>query len=152
MKSGDGINGDITSGVVPYSAVNSLAFPISPLLAGKTAAITVAYKKSDAISFDVNSFYYGCVLGTLENIVSAPIICKISVGGYDRTGRRVAFQQFTYTPPPLSLKSTMSKAVLDDNFKTLHHVAFVTTYDSVRQLGVSLMDNLDFTITANVSR
>ncbi|KAK9773577.1 hypothetical protein AB5N19_11055 [Seiridium cardinale] len=77
-------------GVKPYSKQNVLGFPIV-MLGGVGAAITTTYAGSNAMGFSLDKFWFGCVLGTAENVVSAPINCRFSVVGYDSIGKRVGF-------------------------------------------------------------
>ncbi|KAH6654829.1 hypothetical protein BKA67DRAFT_659096 [Truncatella angustata] len=151
IKAGVGVDGDIISGVVPYSRQNTVGLPIVPL-GGVGAAITTTYAGSNAVSFDLNSLWFGCVLGTVDNVVSAPINCKIAVGGYDGTGKRIGFEQFIFTPPALSLRANMIQARFDNTFKGVSRVVITTTYESIRQLGVTLMDNIDYIVSANITK
>lgn len=149
VKAGDGVNGDITTGLVPYSKTNSIAYGIMPLN-GIRPEITTNYTNSKAVSFELNSFWYGCVVGKVTDIVSAPADCKISVKGYDRSGKRVGFQQFTYTPFNSDMVTEMQQARLDIHFVGLARVIFSTTYESVRHLGVTLFDNMEYIVTAKI--
>jgi hypothetical protein len=147
VKEGTGLDGQQTTGVVPVSKTNVIGTP----LGNATAAMQIAYQNSVALSFDLASFYFGCVLGTLENTNSAPTPCKVAVGGYNTAGKRVALAQFTFTPPPRTLKANMVLATLDATFKGLSRAIFVTSYNVRNQLGAALFDNFEYTVFANIT-
>lgn len=151
MKVGFGLEGTIPTGVIPFTKTNAVAAPIVPFL-GQQSVIQTTYPGSVAASFDLNEFYFGCVLGTVQNLISAPINCKVAIGGYNKAGKRVGFAQFSFIPPDSTLLTVMQKAPLDGTFKNLDKVVLVTTYDSVRQLGVTLFDNIAYSISANITK
>lgn len=97
--------------------------------------------------FDFNSFYFGCVIGTLESAASAPVACTVTVTGY-RFGVKLASQSFSFNPGPAAVTAPMTKANLGFAFNDVDKVTFSTSYAGSSATGATLLDNLSY-ITAS---
>jgi hypothetical protein len=148
---GTGFNGQVTKGIIPRTPPNALGYGVVVNLGDPSPTITIDYDSSNATSFDLHNFWFGCALGAISSLAVPPVTCVVFAGGYDNTGRRVALQQVAFVPTNASsLTEAMVLATLNDNFKNLADVVFVSRYNTVTQLGVTLIDNVNFTVTAKL--
>lgn len=45
-------------------------------------AITLDFTDSETVAYDLLSFFFGCALGTEENVSSEPVNCTFTLTGY----------------------------------------------------------------------
>lgn len=151
VKLGTGFNGQVTKGIIPRTPPNALGYGVVVNLGDPSPTITIDYDSSNATGFDLHNFWFGCALGAISSLAVPPVTCVVFAGGYDNTGRRVALQQVAFVPANASsLTEAMVLATLNDNFKNLADVVFVSRYNTITQLGVTLIDNVNFTVTAKL--
>ncbi|KAI4597730.1 hypothetical protein KJ359_004005 [Pestalotiopsis sp. 9143b] len=149
VKLGTGFNGQVTKGIIPKTPPNALGYGVVVNLGDPSPTITVSYANSSAVSFDLYNFWFGCALGAVSSLATPPVTCVTFVGGYDGTGKRVALQQSAFVPAnATSDTAPMVQAVLNDGFRNLASAIFVTKYNTQTQLGVTLIDNVNYTVTA----
>ncbi|ETS73475.1 hypothetical protein PFICI_14421 [Pestalotiopsis fici W106-1] len=129
--------------VSAHSIPNVLAFGNLDRLSDPYPYITSKYSGSSG-TFDLQSFYYGCILGNLAGS------CTITIAGY-RNGQRVAGQQLSFRPTS-RLSSNMTQIILDNTYQGLDSVRFVTVFTDRASNpglgGATFLDDLQFTLTA----
>lgn len=144
-------NNDI--GVLAQSAPNTAAFANGDdvtLLQGQPK-ITTVYSDSTIVAFDFHSFYFGILLGTENEVASAPMSGSVTVTGIDTNGRTVATQTFAFVAN--GLQQQMVKAVLGPQFSCLRDAVFVLNGPAGGLLSVTgnatlavTMDNVETTV------
>ncbi|KAL8688348.1 MAG: hypothetical protein Q9218_005722 [Villophora microphyllina] len=86
------------SGIKPQSPNNAVAY--GPLNTAtdiqKRPAVTAVYQGSTINSFDLESFWYGCVSGLENDIANYPIPCEIFLEFIDTSGNSVKKQSFDF--------------------------------------------------------
>jgi len=94
-------------------------------------------------SFDLTSFYFGCVIDTHVNGVTEDIGCTIAVTGYFADGKGIApVQTYSFAPTKGALQaSPLNKAVLPATFAGLVNVTFGVA-DMVGAATVLIVDDL----------
>ncbi|KAI9719760.1 MAG: hypothetical protein M1812_003248 [Candelaria pacifica] len=121
-----GVNGVAITGVVPQSSPNTIATGVNEnLVFGTTAQITRNYTGSKVKYFDLEYFYFGCVVNTAETVASAPEMCTVSVTGF-LPGSNTAIDtiDFNYSPG-LKVMAPMIQANLPPTFSLLERVEIV---------------------------
>lgn len=125
--------------MLPKSSPNTGAFGATTILTqGQPQLLTSG---TNTKYFDFQSFYFGCVAGTVESVASAPVDCTTTVTGY-KAGKQVAKQSFNYSPG-VAVTAPMTRASLSYAFKDIDHATFSTSY-SVSAGGATLLDNLSY--------
>jgi hypothetical protein len=79
-------------GVVPHSGDNMAAINVVTQLSG-TPMLTTNYASSNIESFQLESFYYGCVLQLANRATAVPIACNIYITGYKGSDNTVSASQ-----------------------------------------------------------
>lgn len=143
-----GVSGAVIAGVRPESSPNVGAYDArADLLDGASPKITTQYPGSVTETFDLEKFYFGCVVATAEAVISAPISCSVRVQGY-KASIAVADQTFEFNAPLLTLVEDMDEATLNDQFKDVDTVTFTTEYNGVpvvgNLVGATLIDSLSY--------
>ncbi|KAJ8112452.1 hypothetical protein OPT61_g5179 [Boeremia exigua] len=93
----------LVPGVAPNSGNNYAGIQVVSQLSG-TPMLTVNYASSNIESFQLDSFYFGCVIQLANGVTAIPSACKINVTGYKGTdnnvaaGQQVCSQSYSYTP------------------------------------------------------
>lgn len=125
--------------VKPNTPNNLAAF--GGILGGGSASISSTGTSID--HFDLNSFYFGCALGTVVSVAGVPASCTITVRGFtDDAGTQLAAQEdFCYTVPTLNLSTGMVLATLPPSFKNLRRV----TYTVAGTATAGLIDTVAYT-------
>lgn len=118
-------------------------------------------------TFDFESFYFGCVVMTLEavcfpfsrlniyqgtvaniyiQVASVPLSCDVTVTGF-KASLEVARETFSFEYDLLTdlLTADVVKAELSDTFKGIDSATFSTEYDISDAVGATLLDNLSYT-------
>ncbi|KAK6223869.1 hypothetical protein LQW54_000013 [Pestalotiopsis sp. IQ-011] len=129
--------------VSAQSKPNVLAYGKLDKLSDPYPYITSKYSGSTG-TFDLQSFYYGCILGNLAGS------CTIFLAGY-KNSQRVAGTQFDYRPSG-RFASNMTQIILDSTFKGLDSVRFVTVFtDRATNPGLggaTFLDNIQYTLNS----
>ena len=160
-------------GVPPNTPSNMAGFtlvnPVS-LLKGPPA-MSVNYPDSTVDFFDLESFWYGCVLPTQETVASSPISCDITVTGFsDIAGeQQVCKQTFQFRVDGLvssliggtpvgdqlvTVSKPMLKANLNAGFRGVRKVVFAVADRSLLPslLTVALLDTVEYTVYSKFSQ
>ncbi|KAF2127399.1 hypothetical protein P153DRAFT_358991 [Dothidotthia symphoricarpi CBS 119687] len=93
----------VQPGVTPHSGLNYGAINVASQLSG-TPMLTTNYASSKIESFQLESFYFGCVLQLGQGATAVPTACNINVTGYkgsDNTvsaSKQVCSQSYSYNP------------------------------------------------------
>jgi hypothetical protein len=93
----------VTPEIVPHSGTKFAAIGLPDMLRG-TSMLTTNYPSSNIESFQLESFYYGCVIQVLNGDTAVPTVCTINVTGYkgsDNTvadSQQVCSQTYSYNP------------------------------------------------------
>lgn len=129
--------------MTPQSAPNVAAYGIGAELVEGPATITADYADSTTKSFDLESMYFGCVVNTVESVVSPPAACTVKATAYDENDYAVAAQNFEYNPAALAAR--MDRAEFGSGFSNIKKVEFetVATLDEVVS---TLFDDIKYTI------
>lgn len=135
-----GVGGLVLIGIIAQSPPNVIGNGLQDsLLQGPPVIKTGKGVKS----FDLESFYFGCVLDTAASAASVPPACKLTVNGFDAHGKKIADQDFQFTPK--GLKSPMAHAKLSSKFRGLDHVTFSTS-TALDALTSTLYDNFSYKV------
>jgi hypothetical protein len=146
-------------GVTPNSRPNYAAFSAlatATITEGQPSMMT-NYEDSTIDHFDLQSFYYGCVVASQASIIGVPVSCTVSIKGYtdDAAQHLVASQSFGYTVglgllsggnPGSSLLQTraqMLKATVDTKFVGLKRVDFEVSNDLIT---AALIDTVSYKV------
>ncbi|KAK5172827.1 uncharacterized protein LTR77_002947 [Saxophila tyrrhenica] len=133
------VNGQVT-GVTPQSKANAAGFgTVTSTLQGPSSLLA-QYPGSTTNSFDLNAFFFGCILNGLNTEATTPISCDVIVRGF-RGARRVATSKFEFkaTPPVQPMK----KVTLNSRFERVDRVTFELDAGA---LTVFLADNFQYTL------
>jgi hypothetical protein len=90
-------------GVEPHSGNNYAAIGVASELGG-TPMLTTNYQSSKIQSFQLESFYFSCLVQALNGATAVPSACNINVSGYkgsDNTvsaSQQVCSQSYSYNP------------------------------------------------------
>lgn len=95
--------------------------------------------------FDLESFYFGCVVNTAATVLGVPTTCTVTISG-TTWDKKKPTQSFTFTPE--GLLSDMQKAQVGKQFKGLTEVSFVTSAPT-SVLTASLFDDFVYTVYNN---
>ena len=139
-----GLDGTIVAGVTPESYPNAGAYGETTGVTNGSPYITTQYSGSADDIFDFESFYFGCVVGTVEAIASLPESCTITVIGY-KSSKEVAKQSFDFKVGTLETLAPMIKAELSKDFKGIDTATFSTEYELGAETGATLLDSLSYT-------
>ncbi|KAI2475003.1 hypothetical protein Ptr902_07505 [Pyrenophora tritici-repentis] len=155
----------IQPGVKPNTPSNMAGFNLINL-ATLNGPPTISTEKADSNVdfFDLESFYYGCVIPTQETVASLPVSCDITVTGFSDTAgtMKTCEQSFEYrvdgvpsaviggTPigeKPVTVSKEMMKATLGAKFKGLKKVMFSVQGKSPVSgvLTAALLDSISYT-------
>lgn len=80
------------AGVKPQSAPNVVSFDAIAAATEGEPSIFSDFDDSNAESFTLKSFYFGCIITNAETLASVPVDCTINITGY-RNGEQVASQE-----------------------------------------------------------
>ncbi|KAI9706120.1 MAG: hypothetical protein M1836_005526 [Candelina mexicana] len=143
-----GVEGAVVTGVVPQSPPICIATGINENVIAGTAQITRNYVGSKVQYFDLVSFYFGCVVNTVETVAGAPEMCTISVTGF-RPGspsKAVDTIDFTFSPKA-SVSASMIQAVLPSTFSGLERVEFaIVEATGTSTTSAMLVDNVKYRV------
>lgn len=95
--------GGLLPGVAPHSGVNYAVIGLPTMLAG-TPMLSTNYPESNIASFQLESFYFGCVIQLANGATAVPSACDINITGYkgsDNTvaaSQQVCSQSYQYNP------------------------------------------------------
>lgn len=106
--------------------------------------IPTQYSGSVTATFDFESFYFGCELGTVETGASVPLSCNVTVTGSKATAE-IAQESFFFSVETSQALAPMIKAELSEKIKGLDTVTFSSEYESGQDIGATLLDNLSYT-------
>ena len=106
-------------------------------------------------SFDLQSFFFGCIVPAFQTAVNVPAPCSVNVIGYLTSGAEIPVAKFTYTTQQaathkmqkVDLVSWASGSAGRTAFTGLQSVRFELTADSLNTVvegiaGVLLVDNV----------
>lgn len=122
--------GGLLPGVAPKSTPNyAISNAVTESTQG-TAMLTTNYIDGPTgATFDLKSFYYGCVVQLLNGATAVPTQCTISIAGYqgnDNTianSKQVCAQAFQYNPTSaLGLQNSAFTGPIDPECKDLNFV------------------------------
>ncbi|KAF2725513.1 hypothetical protein K431DRAFT_342957 [Polychaeton citri CBS 116435] len=109
-------------GVKAQSPSNVAAVdPLSETFQGQASLLT-DYDDSNTTSFDLQSFYFGCVLAEANSITSTPQTCSLTITGFAGQNNAVATQSAQFTSS--GTLQQMKKVTLKSSFKKLTSVTF----------------------------
>lgn len=133
------------SGLIPHSISNTALFPDGALLPGPQSISTVGTKTK---SFTLSSFYYGCVLGDFNSVISDAVACTITATGYKAgSSSPFASQVFTFTPEQkVDVMNPMTLGTFTSKFTGLTNVT-LTIKSAVTPVAGNI-DNLVGTTTS----
>ncbi|CAA9960411.1 hypothetical protein PTMSG1_03813 [Pyrenophora teres f. maculata] len=159
-----GVKPNTPSNMAGYNLINLATLNGPPTITTQNAAGNVDF-------FDLESFYYGCVIPTQETIASLPVSCDITVTGYSDTAGtlKTCQQTFEYrvdgvvstiiggTPigsQPVTVSQEMVKATLGAKFKGLRKVVFSVNGRSLVSplLTAALLDSVLYTSYTKVAQ
>jgi len=107
----------------------------------QTPRIYTDYDDSITDYFDLQSFYFGCVLATQETEAGVPVSCDVTVTGY-KNQEQVASQTVSFAPGLLALSADMTEAQLR-GFSDVDDVEFEVT--GLNQVAAALLiDNVKY--------
>jgi hypothetical protein len=95
--------GGLLPGVAPHSGTNYAGIGLQSMLGG-TPMLTTNYPSSNIESFQLQSFYFGCIVQLSNGATAVPAECNINVTGYkgnDNTvsaSKQVCSQTYSYNP------------------------------------------------------
>ena len=127
----------VAPGVPPHSLKNSIATTqvTSQALQG-TPSIAVDLS-SKVVSYDLFSFWFGCVLPLAQSSVNTATQCTILVAGFDVNNKEKAAATFTFTPIATQLTNTpMILAKLPSIFTGLRNVTVVQSNPTTQVLKI----------------
>lgn len=110
----------------------------------------VNYPNSSIASFNLNSFYYGCGLGTETSLLGVPISCTITVTGFGPASAgtpQLATQTFAFVSNG-GLSQDMTEGNFLPAFRQLYSAVF-TLSSAQTNLTAGLVDNVNNTIFSN---
>lgn len=139
--------GTTVTGVIPNSEPNMAAFgPLdTTTLEQGTPSMTTVYSDSTITYFDLQSFYYGCVVTSAETVEGVPESCTITVTGYNTNGQEVASQTFAFNSNG-GVQQQMQQAVLSSSFKHLQHADFSVNTATGNATTSGLIDTVAYTV------
>ncbi|KAI1268164.1 hypothetical protein F5Y18DRAFT_377618 [Xylariaceae sp. FL1019] len=121
---GTGLDGTTVNGVIPESGDQIAATgPSSDLLQIGVVTLTPFGNivASPAKSFDLYSFYFGCVFNPQENFFSVATGCTITITGFDTKGVQLPPITVAYTPSN-PLRSPMDLVTLPDSYRNIKNI------------------------------
>ncbi|KAK3080523.1 hypothetical protein LTS18_000557 [Coniosporium uncinatum] len=137
-----GAAGITAAGIVPQSSPNVALFAANTMVLYGTPTLSTSGTSSKA--FDLNSFYFGCVVASEETAASLPAACTINIKGYNLSGKQVQSQSFSFQPNGL-VQSQMVKAKVN-NWKALSRVEFAIQGTVASTTLAALFDNFNYVV------
>lgn len=135
------------SGVVPNSQSNCAVFSNTTTVMQGQAEMTVNYDGSTINAFTLSSFYYGCAVDTALSPDSEPVVCTITINGFNQAGSNMASQSFTNQPGGLLQQMTFAK--VGGAFQNMYTVTFnyvgTSAFGTVGDI-VGIIDTVDYTV------
>ena len=102
-----------------------------------TPTLTVSYPGSQVTSFNLQSFYFGCTVPSVQTLAGAATQCSILVAGFNAANKEVAVATYTFTPPATNmLNAPLIQAVLPSTFVWLHNVTIVQSSPTTQVLAL----------------
>ncbi|TKA51589.1 hypothetical protein B0A55_12553, partial [Friedmanniomyces simplex] len=139
--------GNGLAGVKPQSAPNVVAFDAIAAATEGDPSILADFDDSTVDSFNLQSFYFGCVVANAETAASVPVDCSITITGY-RNGGEVASQDADFTTGSLlTLVANMDKVTLSSEFSNVDKVTFAIDGVLDSTLDAVLFDNFAYDVT-----
>ena len=135
----------IAAGVVPESAPNYAANGAVSRTRDPTPMFTI--QGTNATSFDLGSFYYGCLTTTETENVQVSTACTFTVAG-SKAGRgaQVGPTSFTFSPSSLT-NAEMMEAAFGGAYRGLEEVTLALTSSSATvALTVLLADSVQYVV------
>ena len=114
------INKRSGGGVSTHSTLSDIATLVTSQAVNGTPSLRIL-PGSRINSFDLPSFWFGCVLNTVEDLAGKATQCTIAVAGF-RKEQEVAVASYTFLPPVIDVSVLMIEAVLPDTFVSLQNV------------------------------
>lgn len=111
-------------GVPAHSQPNAIVTANEQQLVNGTPSLTILYPGSPLESFDLHSFFFGCVANTAASAVDVAVQCTVFVAGF-RNGQEVTVASYTFTPPTAAVNVPMIQAVLPGSFVDLQNVTVI---------------------------
>ena len=128
-------------GVTPHSNPNVA-------LGNASTSLTAVFTGSKTKSFSLSSYYYGCVEGIPEGVVTVAVACTITVSGY-KAGSSSPFTSQTFKFTPQQVVDLMNPPVLgtfSSKFTNLQRVTLAV--QSAATPVALIVDNLVGTTTS----
>lgn len=134
-----GVGGIVAAGITAKSGSNVAAFAANTaLLYGNPTLKTTG---TSTKSFDLDYFYFGCVLATEETALSTPTACTVDIAGYDSKGKKAKSQSFHFKPTG-AVKSNMVQAKVTG----WTQLSKVTFSNAANLTEATLLDNFSYTV------
>ena len=130
------------AGIDAQSGPNVVAYDLVAQQQGPQN-ITSKYLDSKTQSFNLKSFYLGCLVSTQETATSLPGACDISLTGY-RNGKQTATKTVSFKPS--AARSKMQFFDLGKKFWDVDTVAFKTKGVLQSTLLGVLFDNIAYDV------
>ena len=130
-------------GVIPNSPPNCAAFApgdTATTLQG-TPEMTAVYDDSTISNFTLDSFFYGCVLGSEESEAGDPMSCTITLTGFSSSGKQIAKQDFSFAAD--GLQQQMIEAFPKD-FIQVQYITFIIQAPNATL--AALIDSVSFNL------
>jgi hypothetical protein len=148
----------LVPGVVPHSGNNYAGINVASQLGG-TPMLTTNYPSSNIASFQLESFYFGCVVQLANGATAVPTACNINVTGYkgnDNTvssSTQVCSQSYSYNPTTaLSLQQQAFGKFDDCAWKDLQFAVITFTLpggmSAASPLSALLLDDIKYSTKA----
>ena len=127
--------------VIPHTLPNDIASAVEQQAVNGTPYLRTLYTGSKLKSFDLHSFWFGCLLQSVEGAADTAVQCTISVAGF-RNGQEVAVASFTFSPTLGVLAVPMIEAELPSTFTTLQNATIMQENPTLQAL---VADNFSVT-------
>ncbi|KAI7422399.1 hypothetical protein KC336_g8351 [Hortaea werneckii] len=131
------------AGLKPFSKPNVLGYDVVFALQGQQT-ITAKYDDSITDAFNLNSFYFGCVVTNAVGVASVPLACSMTVTGF-RGQAQVAQETVKFTPDGAA--SNLGPANLRNaGFKNVDSVEFKLIGGLEKLVSAVLFDNFEIDV------
>ena len=129
-------------GVVPNSPSNcaSVGPGLTATLQG-TAEMSAVYDDATISNFTLESFFFGCILGTEESETSEPMSCTITLTGFSSSGKKIAQQDFPFVAD--GVQQQMIEAY-PKGFTQVQYITFVIQAPNTTI--VALIDSVSYNV------
>ncbi|KAI5362756.1 hypothetical protein Slin14017_G064370 [Septoria linicola] len=141
-------------GISPHSGLNYAAINLLTQQQG-TPTLTTYYPGSNIDSFDLESFYFGCVVQLATGAAAVPTACNVQITGYKGSdnsvsnAKQVCSQQFQYNPT--TAIATVEQAFSGPVSKNCKNLDFaIVTFSleggsaALQSLGALVLDDIKY--------